>query len=266
MKWSKQRLKSDLQSFPTIFKVIVITKKFAKELKNLITYRTLEEKEYVVLDNKKLVYINNSKVACSSIKRTFIKDEIRDDYSIHNYGKWKRKSKLNNNEKSYFIFTFVRNPFDRVVSCYESKYIGDRLKGKNPLQFDKYLLGALKKDSGFDGFVKKIIRIPDFLADRHFQSQYNLIFSKSGKCLVDYYGKFENMDEDFLQIQEQYDLESLPHFNRTSEKNWKKYYTKETAKLVYEKYKKEIYQFGYEQDYIELIEYLDEEGDDEIRR
>jgi hypothetical protein len=250
-----KKLKSRIKQIPNLYKTVLKIKIFIKELNNILTHQRLEKRQFIVLRDKELVYLNNSKVACSSIKKTFIDRDIEDDYSIHSLD-WDEKNSLSNINDSYFKFTFVRNPFDRLVSCYESKFHKDIEKGMDILHFDKYLLGILSNDNGFESFVKKIVKIPKFLADRHFESQYNLIFNKNGECLVDYIGKYENINEEFDVVKKRFNLTALPHYNKSKNRNWKDYYTKETAKLVYEYYKKDIIEFNYEKEYKDLIQYL----------
>lgn len=61
-------------------------------------------------------------------------------------------------------------------------------------------------------------------------------------------------------IQEKFDVKALPHFNQSKHGNWKDYYTKETAELVYKTYKLDFEKYGYEESYRELITYIKEKG------
>lgn len=231
------------------------------KIKNIVMYGHFQPREFVVDDDKKLVYLVNSKVACSSIKACMcgVSD---DDDSVHSVvgksGKL-RKHSLTPKEESYYRFTFVRDPFVRLVSCYESKYHNDKTFYKKDVSdFDKYLFGYIKKDEGFDNFVRKIVKIPDCLLDKHISIQSKLVRNRSGKLLVDYIGHMETLSDDFRPIAEKYGLPELPHFNRTDtdRKNWMDYYTLETAKLVYDKYRKDIKAFGYTKSYRKLRAYL----------
>ncbi|MGM7702950.1 sulfotransferase family 2 domain-containing protein [Pseudalkalibacillus sp. Hm43] len=261
-----EELKRSIKEKPQIYSKVILLYRFLIDLKNVLSYGTLEKKEYIIVHNKKLVYLNNSKVACSSIKKTFISDDVPDDYSIHTKAQDLSREYLTDGEKEYFKFTFVRNPFDRLVSCYESKYKKDKKMGQEYLHYDKYLLGYIKKDKGFENFVKKVDKIPDFLADRHFQSQYNLTHDKKGEPLVDYIGKYENLAEDFEHFKHKYKLGDLPHFNKAVQRNWMDYYTVESAKIVREKYAKDIEEFGYEEEYQKLLEYLKNKQNNEVSK
>ena len=232
------------------------------KLKTLIWYGNFQSREYIVDRERRLVYLVNSKVACSSIKACICGSQ-NDDDSVHTEigrGGWLRKDVLQGEEKSYFKFTFVRDPFSRLVSCYESKYHHDKeFYKKKVFDFDHYLFGYIRKDQGFDTFVRKIVKLPACLLDKHFLVQYDLTHDRQGRKLVDFIGKSEHMSEDFGKVQKKCGLPDLPHFNRTDKKkkNWMDYYTKETARLVYRKYQKDIKAFGYEESYRKLMAYLD---------
>lgn len=213
-------------------------------------------REYFIDSKKKLIFLVISKNACSSIKKTFLKKKIEDAYSIHTdqTANQFRKNKIAKSESDMFKFCFVRNPFDRIYSCYKSKLIHDPKNGFNHFQY--YLFGYLSKSKSFDDFVKRIVKIPDCIADRHFHSQYNYIY-KTNTHKIDFIGKFENLERDFEPIRKKYGLEELPNFNKTqnNKAEWKNYYTKNLADLVHQKYKKD-FDIWYPTAHKELIEHL----------
>lgn len=206
--------------------------------------------KYIVINDKKLIYVNNPKVACSSIKRTFL-DNPQKKIKIHRV-KWYKYS-LNSNEKKYFKFTFVRNPFKRLVSCYKEKFTNNSSE-RDYFLFDVYLFGFFKHPNNFEEFIKTIIQIPDFLAEKHFKSQYFNLLSQGEK--IDYFGKLENISEDFKIIKKKFDLSELPHSNSTNKGNYMDYYTPELVELVYEKYKDSLNSFGYIKEYKKLKKYV----------
>ena len=208
--------------------------------------KSIDPIEYIVSDDHHLVYIVNSKVACSSIKATFLDTQIHDNYSIHQLLKEKgmHKYHLSSEESSYYSFSFVRNPFSRLVSCYESKYHTDSIKYKHN-DFEEYLFGYMAEDEGFESFIRKICALPPRLMDRHFRPQYNLLYDENGICRCNYIGHFETLEEDFKQIRERFELQALPHLNRSNEVNWHDYYTTETTDLVLKTFKNDFETFGY---------------------
>ena len=192
----------------------------------------------------------NCKTACSSIKANLYHLDVPDDHSIHQIKPdtfWPDERQY----KNYFKFTFVRNPYDRLVSFYEN------IVQKHNRFREYYLFGYLRRDKGFPDFCKKVCRIPFCLADMHFESQYYLLYDKQGNCRVDHIGKYENLAEEYEWIREKYGLAPLGRLNPSGKRNWMDYYTRKTAQLVYKKYRKDFETFGYEDAHQELMEYLD---------
>ena len=231
-------------------------RKLARLALNLILYRCYAPNEYVVLEDRNLIYLVNSKVACSSIKKAFISEEVKDDSDgkIHELLPFKTVLKLDLPNIENYAFTFVRNPFDRVVSCYVDKFLKEKERERAFNYFDGYMLGYLSNIDSFEDFVKKIVKIPNFLRDRHFKSQWSLI--SSSKIKINYIGRFENINDDFDHIKNKYSLYDLPHFNKSNAKDWRSFYTKESAKLVYDAYKDDFVNLDYNGDYKELQKFL----------
>lgn len=131
---------------------------------------------------------------------------------------------------SYFKFSFVRNPFSRLVSDYSwSKY----------------------RNMNFEEFInKKVIpsknRILYKDPYRHFKSQHKFIIDNSGKITVNFIGKFENLTNDFKKLCKIFNLKlDLPHTNKSNHKNYKQYYNRRTKNIVESIYKKDLELFNY---------------------
>lgn len=260
----KRLIKKALRNKPKLYELSIVILNFIIGIKNFIMRGTAHKIYLISLDDKKLCYLVNNKVACSSIIKTFLKQHISDDNSsIHKYD-WKKITKKEAQNSDYFKFTFVRNPFSRLVSCYKDKYgNNERDKRETIGVFDRYLLGIIKRNKGFDHFVKMVNFIPGRLAEGHFLSQYLLIYTGNKKSIVDYIGKFENIEDDFDALKRRFSLEALPHFNKTSGDNWMDYYTIKTANIVYKKYKKDFLSFDYNHEYDKLINYINNKSKEE---
>jgi len=216
------------------------------------------EREFVIDTRNHVVYLVNSKAACSSIKAAMYETLYPDDYSIHIHsseGCIKKADVLNDEEKTWDSFTFVRNPYERLVSAYESKYHNDAKKGV-PNSLVPYLHGYIADDRGFESFVRRICRIPDAMLDRHFNSQYLLTHDTDGTPIVRFIGKYEELAQNFAVISEKYGYRALPHYNSSGgeTRDWRTYYSAKTAELVHGKYQRDFEAFGYEHYYTELME------------
>jgi len=143
--------------------------------------------------------------------------------------------------EEYFKFTFVRNPWDRVVSTYEYWKQGlDQTDGyyKNLLldrydTFEKFVMDFLDKDSICLHFMLK--------------PQYLYLYDYRENLLVDFIGKFENIDKDSDEIFKRLGIKNtLKKTNSSKRGNYQEYYTKqELIDKVAELYKRDIELFDY---------------------
>ena len=131
---------------------------------------------------------------------------------------------------SYFKFSFVRNPWSRVVSLYNRK------EGKQ-----------MKNKMSFVEFVNWIELATD-TCTRPIPSRNMLDFFKlDNKVKMDFIGKLENLQADFDIVCDKIGIprQQLPHKNKTNHKHYTEYYDDETREIVAEKFAKDIEYFGY---------------------
>ncbi len=141
---------------------------------------------------------------------------------------------------NYFKFSFVRNPYERAISDW--KFLrGSSNKKWRSKTFLKYL--------NCDGYFKRMLSGKKNKSTRidHIYRQYDFLYDKDGKCLVDFIGKTENLQEDFNIICDKIGIQQqkLPHKKKLNYRNYTEYYDDETMQIVTEKYAKDIEYFGY---------------------
>ena len=139
-------------------------------------------------------------------------------------------------DKSFFKFTFVRNPFDRLASCFRHVIQKGALQN---IQDDPNLY----REMSFEQFVDVIVDIDVDKMDIHFRPQYTFIPEKP-----DFVGRFESLEQDYLEVCKRIGIKSPPqllHKNKTDKTIFKDYYTKESLEKVYKIYKKDFELFGY---------------------
>lgn len=154
---------------------------------------------------------------------------------------------------SYFKFSFVRNPWSRLVSIY--KYLG---------YFEVMPIKQFLKE----GFSSK----EEWEANLLVKPQYDYLFDENGVQLVDYIGRFEELQTGFDHVCMKIGIPqtTLPYVNKTSSsaarnkvlkriakrlspfhKNYEvngrytEYYDSESRQLVSSIYEKEIEIFKY---------------------
>jgi len=138
----------------------------------------------------------------------------------------------------YFKFTFVRNPFSKCLSEYfwEKTHLGESL---NFNDWVKLKLGDLINQSENNTTIMR---------QKHNLEQYKFIYKTSGKCMVDFVGRFEKLQQDFDIVCDKIGIprQQLPHINKTNHTHYTEYYDDETREIVAEKYARDIEYFGYE--------------------
>ena len=198
-----------------------------KMIRNRFVYQEpdLQPGEYLVLSDRKLVFIVLSKVACTSIKATIgqkygIAPENQSGLDIHHHPQFeKRFRRLEGDANKYFKFAFVRNPLTRLVSCYRDRVL---YTGPNEDLSDYYFSDLpydIPANCSFADFVHRIAKIPDHYADRHFKSQSHSLFSKGKNLEPDFIGRFEDLQAGWTKIANKFDLpEKIGHFHSTQNK------------------------------------------------
>ncbi len=179
-----------------------------------------------VSDSAKFVWFRTAKVGTRTILK--ILNDNKTQLSAYNIQAPYDPEKY----KDYFKFAFVRNPWDRIVSCYCNKVL---TKSHPPFGqcFDK----------GFDYFVDFINKQNVAKGDNHIKLQTKLLpYYK-----VDFIGHFETFSEDLQHVLKTIGLKNveIPKKNASEHAHYSKYYTERTKNIIAKKYKADIEAFGY---------------------
>ena len=159
------------------------------------------------------------------------------------------------NWNDYFKFTFVRNPWDRLVSTWKQKCC---FFAKNPQNIPPaFRSGGMYKSmytpykDSFKDFIIALWETPD-----KFYFPYEGMIDRHVRMFIDlcpiketiYIGRVENLQQDFDIICSKIGISKceIPHLNKTNHKHYTEYYDDETKEIVAEKYAKDIEYFNYE--------------------
>ena len=113
---------------------------------------------------------------------------------------------------THFSFSFVRNPFDRLVSAYNNKILElDETPG--PMQ-----AMGLKNGLAFSAFLECIATPSDADLDVHLLPQSNIL-CLDGQLIPSFIGHLETMERDWQQLQRRLRQERLPTLGNLPEKN-----------------------------------------------
>ncbi len=146
-----------------------------------------------------------------------------------------------------FRFTFVRNPWARLVSCYR-----DKILQMYPDVFRHFYFlypWVNFKDMAFSDFVNFVCRVPDGLCEPHFRLQSDFFDMK----FVDFVGHVEDFPGGLAQIISRVNLDKnllrwgkvKANISSEAPLDYIDFYSDKTRKLVAKKYAQDIEQFGY---------------------
>ena len=245
----------------------------ASRLSPLSKYQVFPEKTYIINHQYKFIYCPIPKVASTSIKQAIIGlTNTNDDWQcIHTYTSGRFSLGIYHHEdakkflqdRQYWRFAFIRNPWTRIISSYVSKFAHPTRK--EAPSFAKRVIDWVYADLGLETNYEKSITFKQFLKyvvttenqqlDIHWKPQ-NLFLSKN--YAFDFIGQFENIEQDFEYVQEKLNIQlKLPWKN----KKYEKVKVSKGSKEFYDYYPHELkqlsnmplYQQFYNSDLIDLV-------------
>jgi hypothetical protein len=137
--------------------------------------------------------------------------------------------------EDHFAFAFVRNPWDRLVSCWHEKVVGQNYFGFDPGQYERM--------RRFDEFVRYVTELELDHADRHLRLQSRLIDLKR----IDFLGRMERFDEHLNIVFSVLGIPPDPEPRNVTERRdpYPEYYDDELRDVVAMAYERDIQIFGY---------------------
>ena len=192
-----------------------IRERIRKKIKNIKPY------SFTYIDEeKKLAYFDVPKSASTTIRNFFFNKNPLD-----------YRKKYHGSLDSHFKFSFVRNPWSRMVSNWKMF----TTQPKRIYQLKSITSSNLNRFEDFLYFTTKV-------KNHHWLPQTLFIPQE-----VDFIGKIESFNEDIKNIFEyvQKPYKKLEKRNKTFESDFRKYYSNQTKDLVAEIYKEDIKRFKY---------------------
>lgn len=134
---------------------------------------------------------------------------------------------------SYWKFSVVRNPWDKIISQYFYTQKKPRILSFLGVEEIKSLEEYLELIS-----KKKYVQ---------WEEQWKFLYDDNKECLVDDVYRFEFFKEIAINIYQKLNLPlTILHLNKTNHKHYSEYYTSETKEMVAEMYATDILTFNYE--------------------
>lgn len=198
-----------------------------------------------IITQHKVVYVHIPKTGGSSIASvlTELSGNIKRsnvNLRVHEHIKAKEIKQIIGEPvwKDYFTFAFVRNPWDLMISCYHWW-----LQKADKRVFNKDII-KIKSMGSFTNFINS-----NYGMNMINECQGNLFdwISENDSIIVNYVGKFENLQKDFNYICYNLGIQplELPHKNKTKRKNYQEYYNESTKKIIAKRFEKTIEIFKY---------------------
>lgn len=217
-------------------------------------------------------FLENPKVASTSILRKLQQIEFGDQQSAVNDPHERSSSPIPKmstldgatqhkilNAPEIFRFAFVRNPYSRLLSAYQSK-IKAGLRSKAEVlavinNVSKEEITDLSQEVSFAQFVDVVCKQEPFDMNPHWNLQSDQILIDH--IDYDFIGRFEKLDQDFEYIRSRLFGNEQPGLtqskNRTgSSASLADFYTGDLAEKVYKKFQCDFENFGYAEDFAQL--------------
>lgn len=213
----------------------------------------------IISHKRKYIYVYVPKVACTTIREMLAKIDC-----IKYYPNWTQKNGRVLKTKfkrvridgisrhpDYYSFMFVRNPWDRLVSCYKEKVVRVRTLPNSPWVINgvyrpfQDMYNNDFRTMTFTQFVSMVSKVPDAKSNGHFRSQYKFI----GKYLtkLNFVGRFERFSEDLAVVKESLGITyKQKHLWKSKDRTpYQEYYTEKTKRMVAKRFSVDVELFNY---------------------
>jgi Sulfotransferase family len=201
----------------------------------------------IVNHSRKVIFVANPKTGSTSVEAALagFNDEHELDsrareglYTKHHITAFELREMLGQSIwRSYYKFTMVRNPWDWFVSqhFYNLQKLAKPHDVETPLAYDDIVR------------TEQFLRIYRGCEWANTACQNAFVCDESGRPLVDYIGRYEDIDKAFSALSRALGATSiLPRINASLHRYYKEYYSAETRELVRQLYCRDISLFGYE--------------------
>ena len=136
-----------------------------------------------------------------------------------------------------FSFAIVRNPWDRAVSHFHYRKMTNQT-------------GLGIASIAFKDWLKRVYldRSPEYMnEEKMFLTQSEWVCDEQGRIMVDYIGRFENLQQSWDDICDALHREKsqLPHVKKSSRGDYRDYYDDESREIIADFFRPDIELFDY---------------------
>ena len=202
------------------------------------------------VDDCRLLICGIPKVATTTFTHKLVYHRVLGSNVGMKTGKLSELLRENPRLADYYKVAFVRNPWARVVSAYNSKVCA-----KKPMFVASIFIRyrGIRHKMPFEEFIEWLCNSEegsDSCADRHWISQA-LLIRHEGTVLVDKVARVEHLQEDWEEICRELKvdpprLENLSLRTSSETDSYRRYYSERTQALVRKRYADDVRFFDYE--------------------
>ena len=135
-----------------------------------------------------------------------------------------------------FTFSFVRNPWDRLVSLYLYR---TQIEPVTDMSFKDFVLQNCLPQPNMEHLI-----------DNQGMENWRYVCDEDGNQIVDFVGKYENRSEDLKTVSEcieiPYEKLIMHKYSVTERTQYSDYYDDETRQLIADRYARDIELFDYQ--------------------
>ena len=154
-------------------------------------------------------------------------------------------------DNRYFKFTFVRNPYSRLVSAWTNKlyFVEPGLENLYQAIKTSFPNCVNGRYISFEGFVRYIDKFENLhTCNPHYRLQSALVMANAIR--YDMIAKVEDFRDGIKRLEEETGIRNLGKSgpstaNESYGEDWRNHYTPELADIVFRLYKKDFVKFGY---------------------
>jgi hypothetical protein len=188
----------------------------------------------IISHNSKIIFIHIQRTGGSSIINLLKHHQGDNIEIIAQHGNARSEENyLLDAYPQYFTFSFVRNPWDRILSWYLliNKESQEKIE-QEKIKFERFLNMNLAFKPN----------------DPHFHyNQFDYISNTNGELITNKIYRFEHYDKEIQDLQKtlHFPVIEAHKMNTTWNRDYRNYYTKNSQELIAEKCKKDIEYFNY---------------------
>lgn len=207
----------------------------------------------IVVPEYKIAYVNSPLNGCTTIKNMLLdltgnENLVKNETEVHRlFGPNNAPDGMTTTtnisfiDDNYTTFCAVRNPFDRVVSFYESKW--SKAEGEDePRLYNHYK--HYDWDVSFEKFTEWLMNYGLHNVEHHAMTQYDNLHVEECDRVI----RFEHFTEHLSEILEDNNIEynDIPQYGKKDRKDdYREYYTTKARERIARLYELDILKLGY---------------------